>query len=264
MSVNAGRNRCQARTSFQGVRQIVSFNWPKYAGTAALLCVALAAWPATGKWAHTEMVHAVTLVFIVPALYWTIASIAVSHYVYDRYPLYDLRWLHKVLAAEARQWVNIHAGLDETSTLIESQIPGARGAVVDIFDAQTMTEPSIERARQRRSNAQMDVRARYDRLPFEDARFDAAFLIFAAHELRRHAERVRLFREVARVLAADGELVLMEHMRDGWNYAAFGPGALHFFSRRAWIRAAREAGLELKREYTRTPFVRVFVLRRAR
>jgi SAM-dependent methyltransferase len=249
-----------ARAPYQGVKQIVSFNWPKYAVTAAMLCIAMAVWPMAGAWVHAGM-----LAFVVPALYWMIVSIAVSHYVYDRCALYDFSWLHTALATEPRRWVNIHAGLDETSELIEAQLGGeVRGDVVDIFDARTMTEPSIERARQQVKARRKAIRARHDRLPFEDRRFDAAFLIFAAHELRKHAQRVRLFKEITRVLSADGELVLMEHMRDGWNYAAFGPGALHFFPRWAWMRAMREAGLELKGEFARTPFVRVFVLQRAR
>jgi len=248
-----------ARTPYQGAAQILVFNWRMYAGTATAVCVAFAVWPVEGVWAHVA-----TLAFAMPAIFWIATSIAVSHYLYDRYPLYDFGWLQETLDAMPRRWINLHAGLDETSTLIEARFGGARGEVVDIFDAQTMTEPSIRRARQRNGTAAPAMRARFDALPFDDARFDAAFLIFAAHELRRHEERVRLLREVARVLDAGGELVLMEHLRNGWNYAAFGPGALHFFSRRAWTRAAHEAGLKLKSEFTRTSFVRVFVMRRAR
>jgi SAM-dependent methyltransferase len=246
-----------ARTPYQGVLQIARLNWPKYAAAAATLCVLLAVWPVAVAW-----VHAATLFLVVPALFWMVSSIAVSHYVYDRYPLYEFGWLHRALAAEPRRWINIHAGLDETSASIGAMFGGAGGTVVDIFDARTMTEPSIRRARQRSGDRLKAIRARFDWLPFETRRFDAAFLIFAAHELRKHAGRVRLLKEIARVLGAEGELVLMEHLRNGWNFAAFGPGALHFFSRRAWLRAASEAGFEVKREFTRTPFVRVFVLRR--
>jgi hypothetical protein len=56
----------------------------------------------------------------------------------------------------------------------------------------------------------------------------------------------------------------MEHARDSWNFLAFGPGFLHFFPQRAWRQAARQAGLEVRTEFAMTPFVHVFVMRRAR
>ena len=82
--------------------------------------------------------------------------------------------------------------------------------------------------------------------------------------LRRHDQRVSLFREIARVLNPGGEFVLIEHLRDWWNFSAFGPGFLHFFSRRGWRRAALESGLNLHGELAITPFVHVHVFRRDR
>ena len=41
-----------------------------------------------------------------------------------------------------------------------------------------------------------------------------------------------------------------------------GFGALHFLSRDEWLRAAGEAGFKLEREFSITPFVRVFLFRR--
>jgi len=48
---------------------------------------------------------------------------------------------------KAERWVNIHAGLDETSNLLTALFPFAEGKVLDIFDSREMTEPSIEQAR---------------------------------------------------------------------------------------------------------------------
>lgn len=254
MAINT--HAAPTRGRYQGIAQILVFNWRMYAGTVAGVCVALAAWPIAGAWVRTA-----TLAFVLPAVFWMVASTAVSHYVYDRSGLYELNWLRLELVALPKRWINIHAGLDETSALLEEVFAGAEGRVVDIYDPRTMTEPSIQQAHRLRTAAAPG--ARFDELPFKDAWFDAAFLIFAAHELRQHEKRVRLFKEVTRVLDVEGELVVMEHMRGVWNFAAFGPGALHFFSRRAWLKAAREAGFEVRSEFTRTPFVRVLILRRA-
>jgi ubiquinone/menaquinone biosynthesis C-methylase UbiE len=101
-------------------------------------------------------------------------------------------------------------------------------------------------------------------LAFDAESFDAAFCIFAAHELRLHHQRTQLFEEIARILVPGGELVLMEHSRDWRNLLAFGPGFLHFFSRRAWRKAAAGGGLALRAEFSMTPFVQVYILRRTR
>jgi hypothetical protein len=66
-----------------------------------------------------------------------------------------------------------------------------------------------------------------------------------------------------RALQPNGEVVLMEHLRDWPNFLAFGPGFLHFFSRASWRRAVAEAGLQVRIEFSRTPFVHVFILRRS-
>jgi ubiquinone/menaquinone biosynthesis C-methylase UbiE len=112
-------------------------------------------------------------------------------------------------------------------------------------------------------SAMATTQACYDALPFERARFDAAFAIFAAHELRKHTQRVQLFQEIARVLIPAGEFVLIEHARDWRNFVAFGPGSLHFFSSRAWREVARDAGMAIRTEFRMTPFVRVYLLTRA-
>jgi ubiquinone/menaquinone biosynthesis C-methylase UbiE len=121
-----------------------------------------------------------------------------------------------------------------------------------------MTEPSIGQARHiaHAASPTADWRA----LPAADHSFDTVFLVFAAHELRHHEARVKFFQEVARVLRRNGEVVLVEHLRDWSNFAAFGPGFLHFFSGSAWEHAAQAAHLSIRQRRTITPFVNVFIL----
>jgi SAM-dependent methyltransferase len=247
------------RRPWQGVLEIFDFNRRFYLGTIAGVGAALCALPFLPEPARAAILSGAGL-----ALYWSIASLAVSHYVYDRYPLYDLRWIRGELGRAPKRWINVHCGLDETSEVLAAIFPEAEGRIVDIFDPQTMTEPSIRRAHEIARNAAPAVRACYHDLPFSDGFFDAAFAFFAAHELRRHGERVRFFAEIERILARDGMFFLIEHGRDWPSFLAFGPGFLHFFSHGAWRRAVAEAGLRLENEFPRTPFVRVYVFRRVR
>jgi SAM-dependent methyltransferase len=246
------------RTPYQGVLQILAFNRHKYLAGLAALVAATLAWPFSPPLCRKALVLGA-----VPAVFWLAASLLVSHYVYDIFPLYDFRRIARLLARTPEQWINIHSGWDETSERLAEIFPVSVGRVVDIFDARIMTETSIRQARQANRSKIPATPARYGALPFDADFFDTAFSIFAAHELRHHKQRVRLLREIARILAPAGELVLMEHIRDWRNFLAFGPGFLHFFSRREWRSAFSEAGLIVRSEFAMTPFVQVYILRRS-
>lgn len=245
------------RDPYQGMLQIVRFNWTKYAAAIAVLGIAILVRPLLSAAVRTMLFAA-----IFPAACWMLSSLLVSHYIYDRSHLYDLKWLAPALRHEPQRWLNIHCGLDETSPRLAANFPGSAAEIVDIFDPHTMTEPSIHRARHDHSSQARSKIARYDALPFSAGLFDAVFCIFAAHELRRPAERARLFAEIARVLSPAGDFVLVEHLRDWPNFLAFGPGFLHFHSWRAWLRTAGEARLTVRTEFRLTPFVRVAVFGR--
>jgi hypothetical protein len=235
------------RNKLQGVRQILSFHWQIYvAAIAAASCLVLAAPQA--MWAAA------------PALFWLAASVAVSHYIYDRSPLYTLDWMRACLPVEPRVWAQFHAGLDETSGAIAARFPHAAGSSFDVFDAREMTESSIRRARQ--LAGARSPRADWRALPLRDAACDAAFVIFTAHEFRNPETRARFFREIARTLHGAGDLIVVEHLRDWRNFLAFGPGFWHFLPERAWLEAAAEGGFVIRRKLRVTPFVRVFAMRK--
>jgi SAM-dependent methyltransferase len=102
----------------------------------------------------------------------------------------------------------------------------------------------------------------YRHLPLPNGTIDVATLLLSAHELRSDEARGALFTELRRVLGPGGRVVVAEHLRDWANFLAYGPGFLHFHSRRTWIRCFARHRFDVHREFSITPFVRVFVLRR--
>lgn len=246
------------RGRYHGMLQILRYNLPMYAVTAAG-CLAVAA--ALALLPIPRPVTVLAALGVALAAVWSLSSLLTSHYIYDLSPLSRWDWLAGRFAAPPHRWVSLHAGLDETFGALPRIFPAAGGTVLDFYDPEEMTEPSIIRARSL-SLDPVARRADFRALPFAERELDAVFLIFAAHELRRPESRLALFREVARVLAAEGRVVLVEHLRDLANFLAFGPGFLHFLSRREWLRLARESGLAIQEDLRLTPFVNVLVLER--
>ena len=261
----------------RGVRQIVRFNWPFYVialvvVVTAPLVIGRLPLPAAAR----RLLDGATGL----AAVWVVASLAASWIVYDRSPLMRWSWIRQALGFQPDAWINIHAGLDESTPALRALFRGARGRVFDIFDPAEMTEPSIARARLRSlrelRRGRPDLAGRPDpagnvvapepadfrRLPVPTGTIDAAMLLLSAHELRTDTARGDLFAELRRVLGPGGRVVVAEHLRDWANFAAFGPGFLHFHSRRTWTRCFAQHRFDVHAEFSITPFVRVFVLRR--
>ncbi len=192
--------------------------------------------------------------------FWICSSLLVSHYVYDRSGLYSMAWLPGCLPKAPQRWLYLHNGLNEAATGIRCLFPESEGQFIDVYDPCKMSEPSIRRARDLAGLPA--VGQPHEPLPVPDAQFDTIFLVFTAHEFRDPGDRARFFREVARVLEPGGHVVLVEHLRDWANFFAFGPGFLHFFSRRVWERAAHAAALTTVRQAKVTAFVHVFLLQK--
>ena len=250
-----------------GVRQIVRFNWPFYllAG-AALLIAPLAIARLTLPDPIRLGLYAITGL----AGLWIATSLVASWIVYDRSPLMRWDWLPRALGFTPGAWINIHSGLDESTPAVRALFGAEHGRVFDMFDPAQMTERSIVRARRRsrRERGQggpaegppqvVDFR----HLPLATGTIEAALLLLSAHELRTDQARMALFTELRRVLGPGGRVVVAEHLRNAANFLAFGPGALHFHSRRTWTRCFSRTRFDIHAEFPITPFVRVFVLRR--
>ena len=245
------------RTSFQGVGNVVRFNWPFYlvAGGAAL---ALA-----GLWlAGPVVARPYAGLLLALALLPLLLSLLITAYIYDFSGLYQFDWLFENVPAPAAL-LTLSAGFDEISAPLAHRYPTARLLAADFYDAARHTEPSIQRARRayppHPGTRPVDTRAA---LPLPAGSTDLAVAFLAAHEIRDAVERAAFFREIARVLAPAGTLVVTEHLRDPANFLAYTVGFLHFHSRRAWLATFRASGLRVAREVKITPFITAFFLRK--
>lgn len=243
-------------SSFAGVVKIARFNWPWYAG-AVLMTIALAG-----------VLSRLTLSMPWPALIWTMIALAdgwlllslvVSHVIYDRSSVARGGWLDGEMAKEV---AIIHLGQDEASAHATRLLPSANCRVFDVYNPQHSDSPSLARARALAVAASMP--AALNQLPLADGSIDLALVIFAAHELRDDHVRAEFFGELARIIGPHGRVLVLEHLRDGWNLLAYGPGFLHFLGRRTWLQTFAQAGLRVTHETRLTPWVRRFELRRIR
>jgi ubiquinone/menaquinone biosynthesis C-methylase UbiE len=244
---------------FSGVIKIVRFNVQFYVlSTLGLLTVLfLVASRRLPLWLEFVVLCGAAVI-----VFWILSSLFASWYVYDYVGVTRWQWLRNRLPVPPRRWVNIHAGLDESTFALRRLFPQSEGSVVDIYDSGEMTEPSISRARRMNPAREPFKPGNYNSLPLPDDECDVVFLLFSAHEVRIAQHRTELLRETARVLMETGYVVLVEHLRDWKNFLAFGPGFLHFHSKRNWLRNIRSSGLSVEQESHVTPLVQCFVLRK--
>lgn len=266
---------------WQGARKIAVFNWPWYAAALAMNAAGIGwlagAFTVPGPAESFPALRLLIGCAVAAADFWLLASFAVSHYVYDLSPLAAGAWLDDVGnslgggnrgggvkggergAGRALRVAVLHAGQDEASALVTRMLPDASVRILDFHDPRRAGTGSLRRARARAARSGAEPVAAGN-LPLGADSADLAVLAFSAHELRLHADRAALFRELRRAVGAEGRIRLVEHLRDGWNLLAYGPGAFHFLPRKAWERDFAAGGLRVAREWPCTPFVRVFDL----
>jgi SAM-dependent methyltransferase len=245
------------RKPFQGVMNIIRFNWHFYVFAGAIVIIllfSLAFIPETFSW-----VAGSTAILI---CFSTLLSLAVSCYVYDYADLYGFAWLVHWKIKPGAKIVNINAGFDETSPLLKSRYPEADLEVLDFYNPARHTEISIERARRAYAAYPGTTPIDTGHIPLERKSVDFIFNIFAIHEVRNSAERIDFLRQQYDVLKEDGRCIVMEHLRDLPNLMAYNIGFFHFFSRNEWCSNFSAAGFQIEKVLKITPFVSIFVLKK--
>ncbi|MEM1357026.1 MAG: class I SAM-dependent methyltransferase [Bacteroidota bacterium] len=241
------------RTAYQGVGNIIRFNWHFYLLALVGVGVGLvvAHWLGGAWWV-------LGIVIAGGVLLTTLVSLIVSWYIYDRSDLYTLNWLDPY--PDASSMLNIHAGFDETSALLAEKYPTAQLRVMDFYDPFLHTEVSIQRARRMYPPYPDTEVVNTGALPLVPGSVDVIFVLLSAHEIRNEEERIHFFQQLKQALKLGGEIVITEHLRDGANFLAYTLGFFHFYSRASWLQIFRAAGFDAFRERKITPFLSTFTL----
>lgn len=241
------------RQPFQGVWNIVRFNWHFYAVISAFL---LSLYILNSS--MPPQYNAYILLISALAIGTTAVSLLVSYYVYDVSNLYTLDWLED--SSNDLNIVNINAGFDETSALLEAKYPQANLIVLDFYEAEKHTEVSIKRARKANPPFPNTQTITTSNLNLGDNSADKIFLTLAAHEIRNDTERVVFFNELRRVLKPNGQIFVTEHLRDLPNFLAYNIGFFHFLSKANWYKTFAAADLKITKKQAITPFITLFIL----
>jgi ubiquinone/menaquinone biosynthesis C-methylase UbiE len=253
--VEKGENRDMEsmRKPFQGVLNIIRFNWHFYVIAFVMIFLSIIV--------ASQLENSLQLIIYFASILIAISSLTsllVSLYVYDLSGLYKLSWI-KTTNAE-NLIVNINAGFDETSTLLKDKFNTAEFIALDFYDPLKHTEISIKRARRAYPAFPKTISVDTTDLPIADNSADKVFVVFSAHEIRNETERVAFFRELSRILKADGQIYMTEHLRDLPNFFAYNFGFLHFYSKNSWFKIFQGADLKLSQEFKLTPFISTFIL----
>jgi SAM-dependent methyltransferase len=246
-----------SRKSFQGIRNIIRFNWHFY--LLAFLFIGLLLFLQQ----HLNPVLAGIALAIAFGLFFVVLiSLMVSLYVYDLSDLYNLTWLDDLKMPPNAILINIHAGFDETSALLATKYPDATLTVLDFYDPKKHTEVSIRRARKVYPPNPQTIAVDTVNLPLIPNSIDVIFCLLSAHEIRNDKERTEFFLQLKQSLKDGGRIVLIEHLRDISNFVAYTIGFLHFYSRKIWEQHFKACGLLITKEFTITPFITGYILQK--
>ncbi|MER2997324.1 class I SAM-dependent methyltransferase [Pontibacter populi] len=243
----------KVRKPLQGVTNIIRFNWHFYVIALALILLLLFVAGFLDNALQTYIYIVCSLV-----LGAMVISLLVSMYVYDFSGLYKLQWVEQENTENVV--VNINAGFDETSALLNAKFKRSELIVMDFYDPAKHTEVSIKRARKAFPPFPNTKHTRTDHIQLTDNSVDKIFLTLSAHEIRDEDERAAFFREINRILKPTGQIYITEHLRDLANFLAYNIGFFHFHSKRSWLKTFEKAELNAGREIKLTPFISSFIL----
>ena len=243
------------RKPFQGVLNIIRFNWHFY--VIALSVVSLLFLFANQGNHSFQIVLYIAAFFILTAIF---TSLLASFYIYDISGIYNLDWIKK--NNTEKLIININAGFDETSVLLNAKFNTAELVALDFYNPKKHTEISIKRARKAYPPFPNTKQIETSNLKLDDNSADKIFVVFSAHEIRNDLEKIVFFKELNRVIKPLGEIYITEHLRDFPNFLVYTLGFFHFYPKNSWLNLFKKTNFTMQEELKLNPFVSTFILKK--
>jgi hypothetical protein len=245
------------RRPFQGVGNIIRFNRHFYLIALLIITVMTLAACLSDGFASKAFIGVAFIILFTSAV-----SLAVSWYVYDVSGLFRLKWMNDFITADVKNIVNINAGFDEFSALIQQKFPDTEMSVFDFYDALKRKEISIQRAQKCYPAYPSTKSISLENLPLNDESCERILLLLAAHEIRDDIERTDFFKTLRKALHSSGSIIVVEHVRDISNFLAYTVGFFHFLSSVKWLKTFSNAGFTIVSKNKLTPFLTIFILQK--
>jgi SAM-dependent methyltransferase len=243
----------KVRKPFQGILNIIRFNWHFYVIAVVIIFLTLLLSTFTNPTIKIILQIGSLLIAIT-----ILVSLSISYYVYDLSDFYKFEWIKN--NDDTISIININAGFDETSELLKKKFINSKFTALDFYDPNKHKEVSIKRAREQYPPYPNTKGIETSKIDLKSNSVDKVFVILSAHEIRNKKERIVFFLELNRILKPKGQIVVIEHLRDISNFIAYNIGSLHFHSKPSWLNTFNKSKLIVISEIKNTPFISTFTL----
>jgi cell fate (sporulation/competence/biofilm development) regulator YmcA (YheA/YmcA/DUF963 family) len=245
------------RKPFQGIKNVVRFNWHFYVLALVFVFIVLAS-TLFIKDTYNWYAYVIAGMIVITTSF----SLLATYYIYDCSNVYSLDYLEELNITSKDKLVNIHSGFDEFSFTIDNKFKPQNFSVFDFYNREKHTEVSIERARKVSAIFPNTKTIETSTISLTTQSVDFIFVLFSAHEIRNMEERIVFFQQMEKALQESGKIIVVEHLRDFNNFMAYTIGFFHFFSKSEWKKTFSGSHLSIQKEIKITPFVSAFILQK--
>lgn len=242
------------RTSrYRGTLRHISSNWPiftlLYGGLALALFVAGVSLQ-EGWFSFVPLMLALSILLG----YFLAAGLWAAHKLYDPDGLRPHDALFDLGQIQAKDtMVYVELGSRHNPLLLRRRLTTGKIIVVDVYNPQWTTGQALARARAAAPQPPSDPRlvwqnGRFDLLPLPDKSVPYVMLDQILSQCWQEGDRVRLLKEVNRILTPNGRLLLSERVRSQTNWLVLGPAGIRLQPLTYWQELLQETGFVIRRE----------------